>query len=101
MDDSELIAELTKRYVPTKVPPCRVCGAELSITACGGGKPTQYACSTQSIATGIDWEHYQNSEWEDRRQGGDVDVMELIARYRAKMPNDEVRGAPNRSKQKA
>lgn len=87
MTDSELLDVLTKRYEPTQVPPCRVCGAELTIVSCGGGEPTRYVCSTQSLTKGIDWRHYESSQWEDRRQGGDADVMELVSRYIAKLPN--------------
>lgn len=31
----------------------------------------------------MDWNHYNGSRWEDRLQGGDALVMELIASYRA------------------
>jgi len=82
--DEQLLQELTSRYKPTMVPPCRICGAPLEIAAVGGGSPTVYACSTQS-ATNLpaDWDHYERSRWEDRRRGGDPAVMELIAAYRA------------------
>lgn len=82
--DQQLLKELTRRYEPTEVPPCRVCGAPLEVAAVGGGSPTRYACSTQS-ATNLptDWDHYERSRWEDRRQGGDEAVMRLIAAYRA------------------
>lgn len=75
-----LIARLIERYTPPTIPPCRVCGAALAIAACGGGKPTKYACSSQQLGNGkpFDWDHYGASEWEDRRQGGDPDVLELI-----------------------
>lgn len=85
--DEQLLATLTKRYEPTIAPPCRVCGAPLDIVACGGGSPTRYACSTQSASNlPTDWDHYDRSRWEDRRQGGDEDVMLLIAAYRALLP---------------
>lgn len=56
----------------------------VEVAAVGGGSPTRYACSTQS-ATGVpaDWDHYERSRWEDRRQGGDERVMQLITAYRA------------------
>lgn len=93
MTDSELIEVLTKRYEATEVPPCRVCGAPLSVSQCGGGSPTGYVCSTQRSVLGrIDWTHYENSQWEDRRQGGDEDVMEFISRYLAKTPNVKLTG---------
>ena len=85
--DNELLEVLTSRYEKTVVPACRVCGAPLEVSACGGGEPTRYACSTQSsMKGGIDWTHYENSQWEDRRKGGDRDVMELIRRYLKKTP---------------
>jgi len=48
--DAELIAVLNSRYEPTKVPPCRVCGGELSIGAIGGGSPTRYGCMADNAA---------------------------------------------------
>lgn len=82
--DEQLLQELTRRYEPTVVPACRRCGATLEIVACAGGSPTRYACSTQTNTTlPADWKHYEASQWEDRRQGGDEDVMRLIAAYRA------------------
>jgi hypothetical protein len=85
--DEQLVQELTKRYKPTEVPPCRVCGARLKVAAAGGGGPTQYVCSTQS-ATNLpaDWEHYERSRWEDVRSGGDAGVMQLLAAYSALLP---------------
>lgn len=76
--DEELLTELVERYKPTEVPPCRVCGKELTLQSAGGGQPTVWACDN----FGQDWEHYSNSRWEDYKQGGDVAVMELISRYR-------------------
>lgn len=59
----------------------------------GGGEPTRWACSgmeddpehpgqlrykpDRKVAD----QHYGDSEWIDRRQGGDSAVMELIARF--------------------
>jgi hypothetical protein len=73
--DAELIAVINSRYEPTKVPLCRVCGGELSIGAIGGGSPTRYGCMADNAA------HYSESSWEDRRQGGDSTVLELIERF--------------------
>ena len=82
--DEQLLQELTRRYEPTVVPACRRCGAPLEIVACGGGSPTRYACSTQTnTLLPADWQHYEASRWEDRRQGGDQAVMQLVAAYRA------------------
>ena len=85
--DKELEGELRRSYGPVKVPACRVCGGELSIQGMGGGKPTVYACSGQN--EDMSWqegrkpadEHYSQSHWEDRRQGGDYRVLELLRRY--------------------
>jgi hypothetical protein len=87
--DTELIGELTSRYAPTQVPPCRVCGGELSIQAVGGGLPTKWACSgygedgihlpDRSLAD----QHYRDSQFEDRRQGGDGAVIEALSRWAA------------------
>ncbi|WP_454912925.1 hypothetical protein [Variovorax gossypii] len=77
------LQELEARYRATDVPACRVCGAPLVCVASGGGSPTRYACSTQeSVKRPVDWEHYERSRWEDRHQGGDSRVMDLVASYR-------------------
>jgi hypothetical protein len=38
-------AEVRRRYAPTVIPPCRVCGMTLSLGAIGGGNPTTWGCS--------------------------------------------------------
>lgn len=85
----ELLAEVTERFAPSIIPPCRVCGAKLSLQASGGGHPDAWACS------GIDAQgrylhgrscaddHYATSRHEDGRQGGDSAVMELVRRIEA------------------
>jgi len=89
--DADLLACLRERYAADPVPPCRVCGGELSIASCGGGRPTEWACSTweddpdkpgelrrkdgRSIADA----HYERSFWTQYR-GGDEAVLELVAR---------------------
>jgi hypothetical protein len=40
-----LLARLEKRYGDYEVPPCRVCGRELSIGAIGGGERTRWGCN--------------------------------------------------------
>lgn len=76
---NELINKLKERYSPPTVPACRVCGGPLEVASCGGGRPTRYRCSSTRLAEGkMDWEHYDRSEWEDLRQGGDPDVLELV-----------------------
>ena len=92
-DDAALLTELRKRYEPTKIPPCRVCAAEMSIQSIGGGEPTVYACQgmeddpdepgrvRRMAGRGLVDDHYRSSEFIDRRQGGDEVVMELIERF--------------------
>jgi hypothetical protein len=89
---AELIETLTERYEPTEVPPCRVCGAELSIGSMGGGEPTRWACSGREEDPDrpgyLRWmkgrtpadDHYDKSQFVDRRQGGDELVMEAVRR---------------------
>jgi hypothetical protein len=91
--DAELLGMLTESYEPSAIPPCRVCGAELKVQSIGGGEPTRYACDgrlpdpndpEKTIwAQGRSFvdDHYSRSGYEDRRQGGDGRVMELVARF--------------------
>jgi hypothetical protein len=95
---AELIELLTERYKPTEVPPCRVCGGELSIGCIGGGEPTRWACSGQEEDPDrpgyLRWmkgrtpadDHYDKSVFVDRRQGGDELVMEAVRRLSAATP---------------
>ena len=83
--DEEIVGELTESYKAPEVPPCRVCGGELSCQRVGGGEATVWACSglvDGELQEGrrIADEHYRRSEWEDRSQGGDGRVLELIRR---------------------
>ena len=92
LSNAELMQILQERYESTVVPPCRICGAPLRVTAIGGGRPTKYACSTQRLGDGyptIDWEHYECSKWSDYRQGGDSAVVELLCRFRAALAGAE------------
>lgn len=80
----EIIATLRKRYSEPVIPPCSVCGKEMSIQRCGGGSPTIWACD------GLDAEgrrladdHYERSRWTDYRAGGDADVITLLEAYEA------------------
>lgn len=99
--DAEIVTALVKRYRASVIPPCCVCGAELSLQACGGGTPTIWACShyeddpaqpghvrpksDRSIAD----KHYVKSEYIDYRQGGDDVVIEAIRRWRPDLAVDE------------
>lgn len=85
--DAELLAELTRSYSPPEVPPCRICGAPLTVQRSGGGQPTVWGCDGR----GDDFkfqpgrrladDHYTESRWLDSRRGGDDRVLELIRRY--------------------
>jgi hypothetical protein len=87
--DHELVQRLRERYTPQLVPPCRVCGGELSIARAGGGEATVWACATmeedpEAPGTlrlkpgrgGAD-EHYSESRWTQYRSGDD-DVIALL-----------------------
>ncbi len=88
LTSAELHEVLRARYAPTEIPPCRICGKELSLAAAGCG-PTVWACDGRAEAGG--WqegrsaadEHYSQSRFEDHRRGGDDLVMELLARHEA------------------
>jgi hypothetical protein len=55
---------LRRRYAPYEVPPCRVCGEELSVGSMGGGQRTKYAHACPDGVSFRDWsEHYRESEW--------------------------------------
>ena len=105
MSDDEIVSvarRLVGRYTAEVVPPCRICGGQLSIQAIGGGGPTIYACSGQyedaeqgrkyregrSVAD----EHYSASQWRMYRHG-DQDVLRVIAQLISdrglKMPETE------------
>ena len=90
--NADLLGELTRRYAPSEIPPCRVCGKPLAVQSIGGG-PTGWACSGQEPdpENPERWrwaegrrpadEHYLRSQWKDHRQGGDELVMELVRRF--------------------
>ncbi len=77
--DQEIIDELTERYKPTEIPPCRICGGKLSIGKIGGGEPTIWACAgteddpdrpgfvRRKKGRNLADRHYSDSEFIDRR----------------------------------
>jgi len=107
MIDPELLETLEKRYGTPEIPPCRICGEEMTISKMGGGEPTIFRCGSdhasfikeggpcltqrkEDMANGIDpphgsvfaptcehLKHYRDSEWK-LYQHGDRDVMELV-----------------------
>lgn len=86
----DLTAVLTHRYAPTIIPPCHICGAELSMQSVGGGRPTAWACDGREWDADGAWkwkegrtpadDHYNESRFEDTRRGGDEFVMEAVRR---------------------
>lgn len=96
------IDDLRKRYAPSVIPPCRVCGGELSISSCGGGNATTYACSMQEddpdrsgwlrMKSGRGENeygkggHYSDSQWTDRHGPGDERVIALLDAVLASSP---------------
>lgn len=94
----ELIEQLERDYSPQPIPPCRICGAPLSIGQIGGGEPTIYYCSAMADAprNGLekDWEHYGQSKLRDLSRRGDQRVIQLTRRLRSlAAENDSLRKA--------
>lgn len=94
--ETDVLDVLRKRYAKPEIPPCCVCGAALSIQACGGGRPTVWACSgrVEDVDGKLRFadgrrpadEHYSRSRYEDYARGGDADVLALcdeVERLRA------------------
>jgi hypothetical protein len=99
----EDIRVLRERYAPSVIPPCRLCGAELSLGSFGGGRPTVWACDGRDDdgnylpGRKIADRHYSESRYEDYRQGGDPLVLALIARAeKAEQERDELLAAIQR-----
>lgn len=98
-----LVALLRQRYSPSTIPPCRVCGAELSIQSSGGGEPTIWACSGLEQGEAVRYKagrsaadaHYIKSRHEDLRRGGDENVMALIELYESAIASSPAVGELN------
>lgn len=74
----DFVESLRRRYTPTPVPPCRVCGGNLDVSQCGGGKSTVYACGAATRAdNSTDWDHYEKSQF-THLTAGDSDVIAFI-----------------------
>lgn len=74
----DLLERLRQRYSAEPVPPCQVCGGELSIQSMGGGQATKYGCPRPEGVTYRDWaEHYDRSVWTQYR-AGDSEVIALV-----------------------
>lgn len=83
LTDEQLETIINERYAPSVIPKCRICGGDMTIGASGGGQPTRWYCSVAQDSKPMDWKHFGDSLWEDRRQGGDSRVMELLRRFKA------------------
>lgn len=74
----DLSVRLGERYAVKPVPPCRVCGAPLSLSAAGGGSLPKYNCSSLGMDFGVKTnQHYYASE--HFHDHGDPDVISLLA----------------------
>jgi hypothetical protein len=74
----ELVARLRERYGPKPIPPCRICGAPLSLSSAGGGSYPKFNCSTLDMDFSAEaGAHYNASEY--FHVSGDPDVIEYIA----------------------
>lgn len=82
-DINDALINLLKRYTPTPISPCRVCGGPRSLASIGGGDAPTVACdSTRKPDGTMDWDHYQRSR--DKFFGtGDSEVVELVDAYSA------------------
>lgn len=76
MSEMELVERLRERYTRETIPPCRVCGAELTIASAGGGEATKWVCSVANKGGFAGWMgHYERSEYRQRHYTDD-DVLE-------------------------
>lgn len=94
LSDAELATLLRDRYTADLVPPCAVCGRELSIASAGGGRATVFACSEweddpaapgrlrRKEGRGMADDHYDRSRW-TQYNSGDSLVLELVRRFAA------------------
>lgn len=98
--DAEIVAALVKSYRPTVIPPCHICGGELSLQGFGGGKPHSWACDgyeTHNEGEPLKYKpgrslcdrHYSDSHFYDTRQGGDDVVIEALRRWRPDLAVEE------------
>lgn len=87
---SDLITMLRERYSPPIIPPCSVCGEELTVVAAGGPHGIVYACSITMedpdnqgkfmVKSGRHFrdEHYERSRRQYYGKFGDADVIKLL-----------------------
>ncbi len=88
------VSEIRAHHTPTVIPPCRVCGEELSLQACGGGEPTRWGCSgtgddperpglsRYKVGRNCADEHYSQSVFVDRKHDdpGVLYLLDLVER---------------------
>lgn len=82
-DINQALINLLKRYTPTPISPCRVCGGPRSLASVGDGDAPTVACDHTRKPDGtMDWDHYQRSRGKHLGTG-DSEVVELIDAYNA------------------
>lgn len=89
-DQTRILAMLRHQYTPEPIPPCPVCGAELTVGRMGGGDATRYACPNSGLIRARTPEerdaardHYSRSQFVHRHDGDGnalamLDVIEAI-----------------------
>ena len=94
LSDAQLATLLHDRYTADLVPPCPICGGELSSASAGGGRATVFACSEweddlavpgrlrRKEERGIADDHYDRSRW-IHYNSGDSLVLKLVRRFAA------------------
>ena len=97
------VSEIRAHHTPTVIPPCRVCGEELSLQACGGGEPTRWGCSgteddperpglsRYKVGRNCADEHYSQSVFVDRKHDdpGVLYLLDLVERMRKALSNQQ------------
>ena len=85
----DLLTSLRKRYTAEEIPVCCICGSELNLASCGGGRATEWACDGQEDDPDRPGfirykegrfcadEHYSKSRWTQYKPG-DKEVLNLL-----------------------
>lgn len=88
----DVFGVLRETYTADEVPPCRVCGAELTIVSMGGGRATEYSCGAiEPISTpwnSPEWKHYEKSKWTQYRSGDSL-VLRVVDALEARLANED------------
>ena len=85
--DEDLMRKLRESYERPKIPPCHICGAELSLHGFGSGPSVYYCDGKNEDGTYKDGrkpidQYFSQSRYEQYRHG-DSRVFELMRRYQA------------------